>query len=161
MVVTMPSPTRAMIVSSVAPPTKRSRLVRTVTRALALTLDAVLGHAVDGGLAGRGIRAVDDLGIDAGLHGLEHGLAGALGGEVDGAGAVEVEVNAGLVRGDERLHDHVRRCRRRGSAPREIVDGEVDAGFHGGDAVVHDQARPARAAGAGRSARRTSPWRPK
>ena len=37
MVVTMPSPTRAMMVSSVAPPTKRSRLVRTVTRALAFT----------------------------------------------------------------------------------------------------------------------------
>ena len=36
MVVTMPSPTRAMIVSSVAPPTNRSRLVRTVTRAAAL-----------------------------------------------------------------------------------------------------------------------------
>ena len=37
MVVTMPSPTRAMMVSSWAPPTKRSRLVRTVTRALTLT----------------------------------------------------------------------------------------------------------------------------
>ena len=36
MVLTMPSPTRAMMVSSVAPPTKRSRLVRTVTRARAL-----------------------------------------------------------------------------------------------------------------------------
>jgi len=35
--VTMPSPTRAMIVSSVAPPTKRSRFVRTVTRARTLT----------------------------------------------------------------------------------------------------------------------------
>ena len=32
---TIPSPTRAMIVSSVAPPTSRSSLVRTVTRALA------------------------------------------------------------------------------------------------------------------------------
>ena len=37
MVVTMPSPTRAMMVSSLAPPTKRSRLVRTVTRALTFT----------------------------------------------------------------------------------------------------------------------------
>ena len=34
---TMPSPTRAMIVSSVAPPTRRSRLVRTVTFALTLS----------------------------------------------------------------------------------------------------------------------------
>jgi hypothetical protein len=35
MALTMPSPTRAMIVSSVAPPTRRSSLVRTVTRARA------------------------------------------------------------------------------------------------------------------------------
>jgi hypothetical protein len=34
MALTIPSPTRAMIVSSVAPPTRRSRLVRTVTLAL-------------------------------------------------------------------------------------------------------------------------------
>ena len=34
---TMPSPTRAMIVSSVAPPTSRSMLVRTVTRAFTLS----------------------------------------------------------------------------------------------------------------------------
>ena len=34
---TMPSPTRAMIVSSPAPPTSRSMLVRTVTRAIALS----------------------------------------------------------------------------------------------------------------------------
>ena len=37
MLVTMPSPTRAMIVSSVAPPTSRLRLVRTVTRARTLS----------------------------------------------------------------------------------------------------------------------------
>jgi hypothetical protein len=37
MVDTMPSPTRAMIVSSPAPPTRRAMLVRTVTRALAST----------------------------------------------------------------------------------------------------------------------------
>jgi lipoyl synthase len=35
--VTMPSPTRAMIVSSVAPPTSRSMFVRTVTRAFTLS----------------------------------------------------------------------------------------------------------------------------
>ncbi len=34
---TMPSPTRAMIVSSPAPPTNRSRLARTVTRALQMS----------------------------------------------------------------------------------------------------------------------------
>ena len=37
MVETMPSPTRAMIVSSPAPPTRRAMFVRTVTRALART----------------------------------------------------------------------------------------------------------------------------
>ena len=35
---TIPSPTRAMMVSSVAPPTKRSKLERTVTRARARTV---------------------------------------------------------------------------------------------------------------------------
>ena len=44
--VTMPSPTRAMTVSSVAPPTKRSRLVRTVTRARTLTAIPSLATAV-------------------------------------------------------------------------------------------------------------------
>ena len=38
MAVTIPSPTRAMIVSSVAPPTNRSKFERTVTRALALIM---------------------------------------------------------------------------------------------------------------------------
>src|SRR5690606_33534544 len=55
---------------------------------LYLHLDAVLGHAVDGVAAGGGVGAVDDLGIDGGAHGLDDALAGALGGEVDGAGAV-------------------------------------------------------------------------
>ena len=36
-VVTMPSPTRARIVSSPAPPTRRSMFARTVTRLIALT----------------------------------------------------------------------------------------------------------------------------
>jgi hypothetical protein len=37
MVLTMPSPTRAMTVSSPAPPTSRSMLVRTVTRETAIS----------------------------------------------------------------------------------------------------------------------------
>ena len=37
MELTMPSPTRAMIVSSPAPPTSRSMLVRTVTRETAMS----------------------------------------------------------------------------------------------------------------------------
>ncbi len=51
MVVTMPSPTRAMIVSSPAPPTNRLRLARTVTRALALTSMPFLATALTTGVS--------------------------------------------------------------------------------------------------------------
>ena len=49
-----------------------------------------------------GIGAVDDLGVDAGLHGLEHVAAG----QVDGGGLLEGQVDVGLVGGDQRV-DHV------------------------------------------------------
>src|SRR5207253_756846 len=101
--------------------------------------DTVLGHAFDVGFAGGGIRAVDHLGIDGGLDGFEHGLAGALGGEVDGARTVEHEVDAGLFGGDEREHDHldVATCE---VVSGEVVNGEGQPRFDGGDAGVHDQA---------------------
>jgi len=50
MVVTMPSPTRAMIVSSPAPPTRRSMLARTVTRAVAFTWMPSLATAAISGV---------------------------------------------------------------------------------------------------------------
>jgi hypothetical protein len=131
----MPSPTRAMMVSSVAPPTKRSRLERTVTRADG---DTVLGDAVDGALAGGGPRAVDDARIHAGADGVKDGLAGAGGGEVDGAATVEVELDPGLVRGDEGA-DHLVHV-----TPREKVRFQLGRGYlnpcaDGGDAGVDDE----------------------
>ncbi len=51
MVVTIPSPTRARIVSSPAPPTSRSILARTVTRALALTSMPFLATATTIGVS--------------------------------------------------------------------------------------------------------------
>ena len=95
---TMPSPTRAMIVSSVAPPTSRSSLVRTVTRAAALQADAVLAHAFEHRLALGRVGAVDDLRIDAGPHGIEDVAAG----QVDGGGGPPRQIHAGLVGGDHR-----------------------------------------------------------
>ncbi len=56
----------------------RSRFERTVTRARTFTPMPVARHGVDGHATGCGIRAIDDLGIDACADGFEHGLAGAL-----------------------------------------------------------------------------------
>ena len=90
-------------------------------------------------LPGRRIGAIDDLGIDRGLDGFEHGFAGAFGGEIDGARAVEVEVDAGLLRGDERQHDHLDAAAGQVMGG-EIVDRHIQPGFDGGDARVHDHA---------------------
>ena len=64
---------------------------------LDLQLDAVLGHGVERFAAGAAGRAVDHLGIDAGLHRFEHVAAG----QVDGRGQLEIEIlELGLVGGD-------------------------------------------------------------
>ena len=133
MALTMPSPTRAMMVSSVAPPTRRSSLVRTVTPAWASKLDAVLADAVERGPALGGVGAVDDLGIDAGLDGVEDVAAG----QVDGRRRPPGQVHAGLVGGDDRRRrlGHV--------AARQVVGfhlpgGDLDAGLHQGDLLPHD-----------------------
>ena len=70
---------------------------------LDLHLDAVFGDAVERSrpLLARG--AIDHLGIDAGLHGLQHVAAG----QVDGRGQLEVEFELGLAGGDQRP-DHQR-----------------------------------------------------
>ena len=101
--------------------------------------DAVFGHAVDGDFAGGGVRAVDDLRVDGGLHCFEHGLAGAFGREVDGAGAVEVEAEAGLFRRNERQHHHFNVASGQIMGGK-VVDGHFQSRFDGGDAGVHDQA---------------------
>ena len=70
---------------------------------LDLHLDAVLGDAVEGFAAGAPRGAVDHLGIDAGLHGLQHVAAG----QVDGGRQLEIQFELGLAGGDQRP-DHQR-----------------------------------------------------
>ena len=85
------------------------------------------------------LGAIDDFRIDAGADGFEDGLAGAFGREIDGAGAIEIERDAGFVRRDEREDDVV------DVAAGEIMGLEriardIDAGFDRGDAVIDDHA---------------------
>jgi hypothetical protein len=84
------------------------------------------------------MRAVDDLGIDAGAHGFEHGLAGAFAGEVDGAGAVVVQRDARLVRSDEGEHD-VRHLTTGEKVRLKLVGVDGDARLGGGDAGIDDE----------------------
>ena len=51
--------------------------------------------------AHRRVGHVDDFRIDARAHRFEHGFARAFGGKIDRAGAIEIERDAGLVRGDQ------------------------------------------------------------
>ena len=60
---------------------------------LDLQLDAVLRHAVERLPAAAAAGAVDHLGIDAGLHGLQHVAAG----QVDGRGQLEVRSSLALL----------------------------------------------------------------
>src|SRR5205814_1210455 len=69
---------------------------------LDLQLDAILGDAVDRLSPGAGVGAGDDLGIDAGLHGLEHVAAG----QVDGRGPLVRQRDIGAVGGDQGA-DHI------------------------------------------------------
>jgi hypothetical protein len=66
-------------------------------------LNAVFSDAVDGGASTIGVRDFDNFGIDGGANSFEDGLAGAFGGEVDGASALPVEGDVGLVGGDDGL----------------------------------------------------------
>ena len=87
-------------------------------------LDAVLGH---GGHGGR----VDDLGVDGGLHGLQHVAAG----EVDGRGGLEVEVHVGLVGADEGV-DHGGHMAAGQVVGLEVVLLDLQAGLGGRNHVV-------------------------
>ena len=101
-------------------------------------MDAVLGDAIDGGAAAFRIRAIDHLGINGGAHGLDDALAGALGREVNRAGAVPAELDARLLRRDERLdcgHDVAARLIVRG----DLIRVHLDAGADRGDTRVHNQ----------------------
>ena len=70
-----------------------------MTRARTFSSTPFLAIALERGLAARvGVGAVDHLGIDAGLDGVEHVAAG----QVDGGGAVEIQVDVGPMGGDDR-----------------------------------------------------------
>ena len=138
MALTMPSPTRAMIVSSVAPPINWLQVRADGDAGLDLQLDAVLGHGVERFAAAAAGRAVDHLGIDARLHGFQHVAAG----QVDGRGQLEVEIDRlGLLGGDDRANHQ-----------RHVAAGQVmglerlardarlvgQAGLHGHDLAADD-----------------------
>ena len=83
-------------------------------------------------------RAVDHLGIDAGLHGFEHVAAG----QVDGRGQLEVEIDRlGLVGGDDRA-DHQRHVAAGQVMGFERLAGDAglvaQAGLHGHDLAADD-----------------------
>src|SRR5207247_1130006 len=105
---------------------------------LGLYDDAVLGHTVDRDFARRGIRTINDFRVDRRFHRFEDGLAGLLSGEVNGASAVELEVDSGLAGHDQRANDHfdVAAGEEMGV---ELIDADVQAGLDRIDAAVHDQ----------------------
>ena len=75
--------------------------VRIGDAGLHLQLDAVLGLAVDRGLAHRRAGHVDHFRIHAGLHGVENVAAG----EVDRGRGLPRQIDVGLVGGDHRVDD--------------------------------------------------------
>ena len=135
----MPWPTRAMIVSSVAPPMSCVRFVRTVTRALTSSSMPFLATALSVALPDARIGAVDDFGHDARPHGVEHVAAG----QVDRGGPVEIERNAGPVGGDDR-QDHVRHVaagqivRLEPLRADAVAAADVEARLRGHDLRLHD-----------------------
>ena len=126
-----------MIVSSVAPPTKPVEVRAHRHPRLDLHADAVLRHAVDGGAPHVCAGRVDDLRVNAGADCFEHCLAGAFGGEIDRAGPVEIERDAGFVRGDK-SEDDVPHIAAREIMGFEWVARDIDPGFDRGDAVIDD-----------------------
>ena len=82
-----------------------------------------------------GIGHIDHFGIDAGAHRFEHSFAGALGREVDGAGAIEIERDAGLVRRDQR-EDHLAHISPRQVMRFQWIAGNFDSGFYCSDSIV-------------------------
>ena len=98
-----------------------------------LELDAVLADAVERLLALGRVGAVDDLGIDADLDGLEHVAAG----QVDGGGHAPGQVHAGLVGGDDRGR-HLRHVAARQDVGLHLLRRDLDAGLHQGDLLADD-----------------------
>ena len=101
--------------------------------------DGCLGHASGRGPPHRGAGDVDDFRIETGADGFEDGLAGSFGREVDGAGAIEVERDAGLVRRDE-SEDNVADIAACEVVRLQRVARDIDPGFDRGDAIIDDHA---------------------
>jgi hypothetical protein len=121
--VMIPSPTRAIRADGDAGPD--------------LEFHAVFRHGRERRFAAGAIGAVDHLRVDARLHGIKNVAAG----QVDGAGAVEVEVEVGAMGGDEGP-DHTRHV-----AAGEVVgleaasrDVAADSRLRGHDLRLHDRA---------------------
>ena len=109
---TMPSPTRAMIVSSVATADQLQQIGPHGHPSLNLELNAVLGDRVERFFGRAAGGAVDHLGVNAGLHGFEY-IATR---QVDRRGQLEVELHhLRLMGGDDRPHEL------RHAAPGEVV----------------------------------------
>ncbi len=130
---TMPSPTRAMIVSSRRAADELFQVRPHGHPGACEDLDAVLGDRGYVLLVLPRVGAVDDLRIDARLDGVEHVASG----QVDRRGRGEVERDARPVRGDQGAYD------RRDVAAGEVVrlhvlrlDGQ--AGLHHRDLAVDD-----------------------
>ena len=97
--------------------------------------DAIFRDAVDRRAAHRWIGHVDHFGINARAHRFEHGLARAFGGEIDGAGAIEIERDAGFV-GRDQSEDNLPDIAAREVVGLERIARNLDASFHRGDAVI-------------------------
>src|SRR5204863_8584904 len=102
--------------------------------------DAVLGHAINGDPAQTGSGAIDDSWVNGCPDSFNDGFAGALGGEVNGAGPIKDQIDAGLSGGNEGEHYH------RHVAPgqkmrRKIVNANIQTRSNSSDAVVYDQGR--------------------
>ena len=92
-------------------------------------LDTVLGDSRHG-------RSVDDLGVDRHLHGLEHIAAG----EVDGSRHLEVEVDIGLVCGNQGI-DHIGHVALRQVVSLKRIGVQLQAGLGTSDHSHDDGAR--------------------
>lgn len=100
-------------------------------------LDAVAGHGVDFSAAP---GAIDHGGIDGGADGLKHGLGGTFHGEIDGAGAIEGQGNAGLVGGDESENDLIDLAASH-IVSLQLVGGILQTGFSRRDPGIDDERR--------------------
>jgi len=73
--------------------------------------------------------------MDGAFEHLEQGLSRKLGGEVDGAGAIEIERDAGLVRRDQR-EDYLAHISPRQVMRFQWIAGNLDSRFYGSDSIV-------------------------